>query len=307
MNDFTELQIEIENNCLLNCKHCSSVSLKTYPKRGYSINMVEKLIARFKGKLLINLTGGEPQLFNKFNDLLVRLKTCKSDLELGIFTSGITKTKNKISPITLKEAICQKQSGLDSCYISIYDRDPNKHDFITNIRNSLNYSEESIINYIDAGVIVKIHLVLLKNNIESLDDIIRHLDELGVTEVRLLKLSKKGNAEHFWEEIQTPTIQLRMLLKTLHSKNTNNKMQLSIAGFPDIMPCRPFDGAYRCQAGINLFYITYSGNIYPCACVRSDKKYKIGHISELSKINYFIENTNHVFYNDCINTKKIQN
>ncbi|MBW9159711.1 4Fe-4S cluster-binding domain-containing protein [Clostridium tagluense] len=59
---FTEIYFEIENKCLLSCKHCSSSSLKDSKQQSYKLEDIKSFINVLDDQLHVYLTGGEPLL-----------------------------------------------------------------------------------------------------------------------------------------------------------------------------------------------------------------------------------------------------
>lgn len=299
-----ELHFEIENNCFLNCMHCSSIGIKNKKKLGYNINQINSLIRLFEEELTIYLTGGEPLLNRNLKSIIKSIKQEKPDSKLGLFTSGIICRENAEYSISLKEANEYKEIGLSSCYISIYSNDYRIHDFITNTIDSLKYTEESIRNLLMAGIEVKIHLVINKYNINNLEQVIRNLIEKGVSEIRILKIVKHGMALNNWEAIGVSEMQQVEAISNIYKNRYNYPIKITFAGFPEMIACRPFESAIKCQGGTNLLYITFDGFIFPCACTRSKEKFKIGSINELGSIENYLKAINKNFNKHCLNKLK---
>jgi MoaA/NifB/PqqE/SkfB family radical SAM enzyme len=155
---------------------------------------------------------------------------------------------------------------------------------------------------IDAGIDVKINLVLNKYNYLELDEIIKRICGLGVKEIRLLRLVCGGRAKENWDDIGVTYRQQNEQIARILDKLDEYHFKITIAGFPEKYPCRPFDAARKCQAGLNILYITYQGNLFPCACVKNNQKHLIGHISNDKEIKTFLEKTRKIkCHNHCLN------
>jgi len=298
MKNFFEIYFEIEKNCSLNCKHCSSYSLRMHQKLNYTLEDAIALISLLDTSTYIYLTGGEPLINKNLYNIIKSLKKHKSSLNVGLLTSGVVTSNNILSSISIEEANKLKLAGLNNVYISIYHYKPELHDYITNQDMSFEYTKNSIANFKKVGVEVKIHLVLTKQNINSLEEIITFLANLRVSEVRLLRLVHNGSALLNWSEIGIP---YKMQNKAIHyffNKRNELPIKITISGFPDLMACRPFNNACRCQAGTNVLYVTLEGEVYPCACTKDCSRFRIGHISEINKISKYICD-NKIEYNVC--------
>lgn len=141
-----------------------------------------------------------------------------------------------------------------------------------------------------------------KFNDENLDDTIRYIEQIGVKEIRILRLVKNGSAIENWYEIGVSyTIQNNAIYEIINKIDTY-KTRVTVSGFPEYHPCRPSNHSYKCQAGTNLLYITYQGEVYPCACTKNQKSFMIGKINENEKIQQYIKEMARIDYHlRCLN------
>lgn len=281
---FRELHFEIQNSCLLNCKHCSSKQVWSGDNCQYGIDEIKQLVSILDDPIHIYFTGGEPLIDKSISDYIEELKKYRKSLDIGVFTCGIVNEKGIMKSISKEQAYHYKSIGLSNCYISIYDMDEKNHSIITNLERSLDYTLDTIKNFVSEDIDVKVHLVLNKYNIERIEDILLKLESLKVAEVRILRLVNIGSATDNWEQIGVDYDYQSKIIKEIINNIDKYNMKITISGFPNEMPCRPFDGAYRCQGGTNVLYIDINGNVYPCACTKSNEKFKIAHISEIELI-----------------------
>jgi MoaA/NifB/PqqE/SkfB family radical SAM enzyme len=290
LDKFYELQVEIENKCFMDCKHCSSHEMRQLGERDFSVNDLIKVLKLLNTRTHVYLTGGDPILNNNILSIGKKTNQMINNINIGLFSSGIINVSDNLQPISCDYARLMKDAGIDDIYLSLYHIDKQIHDYITNMTESFKYTMETIHNLIEVGIEVKIHLVINKFNINKLDDIIRSISKLGVKEIRLLRLVQNGNATHNWNEIGISyKKQNNAIINIINNLDSYNN-KITVSGFPEITPCRPFENSIKCQAGTNLLYITYEGKIYPCACTKNQSEHLIGHISELDKIRKYIKN-----------------
>ena len=129
MNDhFVELQIEIEDDCLLNCIHCSSYELCKHGKRNYTINDLIDFISVIKGDILIHFTGGDPLLCKDLTEICRKILVLNPNIKIALYTTG---NCYGLTPISIDMAKDMKQSGIVECYFSIYSEIPEEHDLWT--------------------------------------------------------------------------------------------------------------------------------------------------------------------------------
>lgn len=301
-----EVQVEIENKCLMNCRHCSSYEMRQLGKRGFSEEDLIKFLNLFSRSVHIYLTGGEPLFDINTLSIIKNIKQFVPNVIIGLFSCGIINSSSGIQSVSLSLAKLLKDIGLFDCYLSLYHIEESIHDFITNMPSSYNYTTETIRNLVNVGIETKIHLIVNKYNVENLELIIHRISQMGVKEIRILRLVQSGSAIRNWADLGVPyEKQNEAILRIIHKINDFNT-KITVSGFPEYYPCRSFENSVKCQAGTNLLYITYQGEICPCACTKNQRKYLIGHISELDKINKFLkDNEKRDFNEHCLNRIKL--
>ena len=302
MDKFYEIQFEIETACLLNCVHCSSASSRLLSRRPFSNSDILKMLELFYGKTRVILTGGEPLLYNHFFELCKQISLKSPLSKIGIYTTG---NIANMRPIDESMARLLKESKVDECYFSIYSISPETHDKWTQKAGSFSNTIESIASLKKVGISPKAHLVLTRENINYLQKIINFCESIGMDEVRILKLAPAGNAQTNWEKISISQSLQDNVIKEVVSHRNKYKIPITLAGYPQIMPCRNFPGSKGCQAGTNLLYVDSYGDIYPCACAKSNpKRFKICNIVEIDKLkDYLYDASNTEFREQCLNSE----
>lgn len=297
---FYELQFELETNCLLDCVHCSSAAMRMAGVRNYSNQNILDMLSVFQGPLHVYFTGGEPMLYEQLLMLCKQSVMLKSDLEIGLYTSG---NMLGMLPITEYQAKELRQVGVVDCYLSVYSDVEEEHDRWTRRRGSFHNMVQSVENLLSAGIIAKSHLVLTRGNYNKLDDVINFCQQVGFTEVRILKLTPTGSAQTYWNEIGLSMEQQNRLIKELIQQQRKDSVKLTFSGYPQLHACRPFKDGKRCQAGTNLLYVNAEGDIYPCACTKRDPdQFKICHITNIEKLREYISHMNFFECNErCFN------
>ncbi|MDE6530234.1 MAG: radical SAM protein, partial [Lachnospiraceae bacterium] len=167
-----EIHFEIENGCLLKCRHCSSFATDQGKRMNYTTREMIAFLQIFSEKKYIFLTGGEPLLHNKFDEILFFLKKELSNVFVGAFTTGIVARQGKLCGISEKRAHNLAALGLEMCYFSIYSTQAKKHDWMTENVGSFELTLESIKRLREQNVEVKINLVITKKNQDEIGDII---------------------------------------------------------------------------------------------------------------------------------------
>lgn len=272
-----EIHFEIENKCLLACRHCSSGASLEGIEFDYPIKQMNDFLSAISGEKLVFFTGGEPLLNRNFEELLLSINKV-DDTSIGIFTSGVVDVNGKMQAVSKVQAERLARFGLKICYFSIYSHDSKIHDQMTQTQGSYSISRESIENLWDAGIEIRFNTVVTKINKECIEKIIQLACSWGAAEVRLLKLIEHGRACFCWNEIGIDENEYRNVVKDIINKK--HAIRITASGVTDIIACRPVENAAACQAGSRLLYVTYSGNIYPCASVKNNDSFCIGNIRD---------------------------
>lgn len=294
-----EIQIEIENQCYLDCLHCSSLSMRNSTINKLSNNELLQFIKLFNSPLHVYFSGGEPLASAEIKTLIRIIKNDSPKSKVGIFTCGVLQG---INPIDVSYAKELKVAGLDDCYVSLYHCDFEKHDLITNSDGSYDATIKSIQTLLSQQIDVKIHLVITHYNYQELDRVIDTILKLGVSQVRLLRLVKMGAADINWESIGVPYEKQNAAIMEMISNIEKYHGKLTVSGFPTNIPCRPATNAVKCQAGTNLLYITSSKQVFPCACTKSKSSFLIGYINEIDKLKLYLDRQcEHLCNDECLN------
>lgn len=271
-----EIHVEISSRCLLNCKHCSSYNILHENGESFSLDNLEDFLKLFSKNAHVYITGGEPLLSDRIQDVLAICKEC--GLSLGLFT-----TFNVNKP--LKELMYGlKKQGVADFYTSLYSAESAAHDEITRVKGSWDITVKSIYYAREVGISPKINFVLMRYNIENILESIFKLDKFGVDEIRVLKLVNHGEATRNWESLGVSALEQYSAVRQILFHRKEFKTRLTFSGFPLLEPCRPFESTYDCGAGKTLLYIDHSGDIYPCASMKNNRNFILGNIKNSSEL-----------------------
>lgn len=273
-----EIHFEIENKCLLKCRHCSSYASSQGLEMNYSVENMVSFLNNIEGKKEVFLTGGEPLLYPNFDILLEQLNIKVENIVLGMFSTGIKENNAHIEPISEFYAKRLAQLGLKICYVSIYSFRKEEHDWMTDHAGSFDLTRLSIKNLRKAGIEVRFNTVITAKNNHQIFELIKLAEEWDVAEVRLLKLIRHGRAETCWDTLGIKETQYRQIISSILSRN--NPVRITVSGAVDITPCKVYCKENVCPAGKQLWYITYQGDVYPCASAKNNPDYKIGNVKE---------------------------
>lgn len=291
-----ELQVEIEPRCALNCVHCSSLEMRQLGNRLYSDNDLVEFLKLFDSATYIYFTGGEPINYSNLPVLCSQIRNETNDMKMGLYSTGNHSEINYMDENLAKKL---KDSGIDDCYFSIYSNEEKEHDDWTGVRGSFVNTIYSINSTKKVGIVSKAHIVLTRANCNKINSVIEFSQSLGIRDIRILRLTSCGAAKDNWDTIGIPIDEQNSVIEDLIRNKHRYGVNLSFAGYPTLSPCRPFNGAKGCEAGIKLLYIDIYGDVYPCACVKG--KGKICNIKEHNKVLEYIKFQKSCYRTQCLN------
>lgn len=274
-----EIHFEIENKCLLRCKHCSSYASEYGKQLKYTPEQMIDFLNSIAGKKSVYLTGGEPMLYPEILSLLEKIQQHVEDVTLGMFTTGTVEEQGVIRSISKEWAEKLRKAGLSICYLSLYSIEEKQHDWMTGINGSFKILKNNIQALQVAGIRIRLNVVVTRFNYKNIPEIIQLAKQWKVSEVRLLKLICHGRAAKCWEKIGISEKEYYMSVSTILEQKWDG-ISITASGMENVVPCRDYCKVGECPAGKKLWYITFEGNVYPCASVKNNENYRIGNISE---------------------------
>lgn len=290
-----EIHFEINHECPLCCRHCSSFATDVKDKMRYTIRDMKNFLMLFPQEKHVFLTGGEPLLYDSLDCVLSSLTDALPSVFLGLFTTGIISNQNEYYAVQPAQVQRLAFHGLKMCYFSLYAPSAQIHDWMTKVPGSFNLTIESIRAMRNQGIEAKINLVVHRRNRDKLRQIIALASRLGCSEVRLLKLVCHGRATQCWKDIGLSDQEYQTCVMDI--LNAGSDIKITASSCIELLPCRPFDDSQGCQAGSKLAYVTIDGDVYPCASVRNCPRYKIGNIKEIESVKTYFgcqKRTNYV-------------
>jgi molybdenum cofactor biosynthesis enzyme MoaA len=162
-----ELTIELNQECSLECKHCSSIA----KNKAISLDYIKTILSGFKIDEVkierIILSGGEPILHSEFKSIVDYLA---KDYLVSLYTSGV---------ISLSESIIVK---LHQIYVSIYGWEA-FHNSITQKTDSF---RQSLYFLVSTGIHMKM-------NRKTKQDVLINSPVFGKKTVELISVAKTGD------------------------------------------------------------------------------------------------------------------
>lgn len=252
-----ELIWEITNECLNNCRHCSSMLCDSEGMHRFDVRNIEVGVKTFftYGFNHVILSGGEPGLHPELDRVIDSITSIGS--EVSMYTSGVY-NHDFFTPARLRAI-----KKLRTVFISVYSSDSLTHDDLTENKGSFLKTIHSLDRFVAEGVNVEVNIVPMSQNQDDLITTATFLHDRGVSKVNFLKLVRQGNAEINWDLIRPDHDKLNDHLNCL--RNDKNAR----VGTP--FGKQKTSGQF-CGAGYKKICITYDGYILPCEVFKQDRK-----------------------------------
>ncbi|RJR30445.1 MAG: radical SAM protein [Desulfobacteraceae bacterium] len=278
-----EMCLEVTNSCTMECKHCSSSSIKVgkgIPNH-MPITVVNRIVQEFadSGGKILQISGGEPLVYPYLRELCKHARDLR--LEVRLYTSGIRCDDGMHLKEIVKSQIEDLRSqGVERIVFNLEGSTPTTHERVTGVKGSHQLVLNGIRNAKKAGMWTGVHFVPMKPNAREFPSVIQLCDSLGVDEVAILRFVPQGRGKENQSYLELAPKEFNMFLKSiLHLKNEYPEMNIR-AGCPmDFLSfydhrIKP----HHCKAGLSTCVISPQGDVLPCPGFKNSSVFRAGNI-----------------------------
>lgn len=257
----TEVHLTVTRRCDVGCKGCytdSSARGADLPT-AYWLGMVDKLAAM--GVFHLAMGGGESTLRDDLFDIAAHARA--RGMVPNLTTNGIGLTPALARACAVFGQINVSLDGVGPVYRAVRG-----FDGFAGADRGLRLLRE-------AGLTPGINCVVTRQNIDSLEDVVRYADALGLSEVEFLRFKPTGRGRRVYAESAPAPEQhrafLRRLERWMQSYRTPLKIDCSFVPFlcdldPDPALLERF-GVHGCEAGNVLAAVQPEGTYSACSFV----------------------------------------
>ena len=259
----TIAQWDINNECNLNCKHCR-VSEKNDNEK-LSLREAKNLLAEFwyNGITMLNLSGGEPFLRS---DIFEILDYAKKFEDIVITTNGTL----------LNDEKCKKLASYENIKLSIsLDGLEETHDKFRRTKGAFKKVIDILPILNKYNIKYAIKYTLSKETAKDANELLKLVANLGATEFNVRRVIVAGNAS---KDMVLANEEYKKIIKDLiqNCRRLNVKFR---TGDPLLIPIfsevwgidiknDDLSKIYAgCQAGDEIIYIDYKGNVGACSYI----------------------------------------
>lgn len=265
----------ITQRCNLKCKHCYSESVEQPAPDELStkeaLQLVDSLAQWGIGLLIID--GGEPLCRD---DLLQVVKhACEKGIRTTIGSNGTL--------IDDKMAQKLRDAGVMAVAISLDGADAETHDSFRGENGAFEQTLKGIEACRNAGLPFQLNIVVRKNNLSQVNDMLRMSVDLGANAVEVFDLVLAGRAKDECQRMELSPTERKLVMEQLASAQQDYPLVIRVPGCPmyplilqekNIKPKHfPAEVLFRipyygrgCAAGMPMGYVMIrcNGEVNPC-------------------------------------------
>lgn len=236
LNIPTQAILELTYRCNLHCVHCYvDISEPDELTTDEWKNVIDQL--KSAGVISLLLTGGEILLREDFLDILSYARHCKFFISLStngtLINSDMARDIAELKPFAIS--------------ISLYGASAMTHEAVTNVSGSFEKTLAGIRALVDCGIKPLIQTVVMKSNINELEQINQLVTSLG--------------AEINIDTVISPT---KTGAESPFQFETTYDELVNCGWLPEKFHKLPDDGHGLCKAGKSMISVAPNGDVFPC-------------------------------------------
>ena len=274
-----EIWIHVTNRCNLRCIHCH-LSSGLPLEAEMTTEEIHRVVCEAEelGAKTIHISGGEP-LIRK--DILTILENISQHTSSVILLTNGTLITDEIAK-KLKDYAVAVQVSLDGAREETNDLIRGKDAYKKTI--------SGLQNLVKAGVLSRIAMTLIRQNIDEMDDMVQLVKKLGLSHLHFPLLQIKGRAKENQSSVELQQEDVVKILKKMQEIPEKENIEVSAADAlrKEVEIRAKHD---TCGAGITTISVAADGNVYPCAglhveefCAGSIREQKLKDIWKTSKV-----------------------
>lgn len=252
------IQWHITNRCNLRCNHCYQDNYMDEPTLERLIdnyNAMERFLVKENYYADIALTGGEPCISENLEPLLKYLNTRERVKKLMILTNGTL--------LTSAQADFLKKFNVDLVQVSLDGGNASVHEAIRGT-NTFERALGGIRILKEAGIDVQIQMVVHKNNVESVENLIQVCNEYAVDRLLVTRLVLEGKAGENMTGLLLSLEEYKSLLYMLDAYSNEKRNKVKILKSRCLWRLVDEEYGALCPVGINSIAVLPNGDVLPC-------------------------------------------
>jgi len=265
-----EITVEITQQCLQKCVHCSSVATSESQQAltKDEIIRIAQDFAHLGGKTM-EISGGEPLLYDEVFDIIPIIKSL--GLKVNIFTCGEITKSDDFESIMKEKVKAIKHQKVDKIVFSIHGANAQTHDDIARTKSSFSHAVRFIRELTNERLHIGIHFVPMSPNFEEFKDLVEFAARLGVEEISVLRFVPQGRGEENKESLMLNKEAVAQLIELLTEAEKRKDIRIKIGSHLDFTFLLDGGPPKKCMAGIRKCLVESNGDVIPCAVFKGMK------------------------------------
>jgi radical SAM protein with 4Fe4S-binding SPASM domain len=267
----TYFGVEVTKRCNLRCPHCFTNSTgKAHP--GRTAEELRRLIDDLVdvGATHIAFSGGEPLLRKDLEEVM------RHGRERGIKGFSLVTNGFLASPQRVKSL---REAGLGGVQVSVDGVDAQDHCEVRRCSPVAFYRALGAIRlFREAGMVVDVATIISPTNVDRAPEMVLLCEALGVRSLRYCSFVPTGRAVDagIARRFACSPARLDSFLEFLRMVKREQKVSVGVLIDHGIGPWQE-SGAFRCDSGEAVCYISSEGDLYPCPGLIYDP-FKVGNV-----------------------------
>ena len=259
------IEFELTKSCNFRCPFCYNTWKYTSDKPSRISHLPKDAIKRALlqckelGLFKVRYSGGEPTLYPYLSEIIEYAS------ELNFFQSIFTNAYN----LNDETIAFWKAHKVNEVLISLHGL-KEQHESITKVSGSFESTCNNIMKLVNCGIHVIVEMTLVSSNLGEIDDVLIKVNELGVSEFRIMKYVPNG-VKDLDEQLSVSDEQFEKAIQSVYTNSLVINNIINVA-----FPCsqkfcsngevRADNSSilYNCRAGINWLAVSYEGNVKIC-------------------------------------------
>jgi radical SAM protein with 4Fe4S-binding SPASM domain len=239
-----------------------------------SVEQIKKILRQAKSMGLekIGLTGGEPFLNRRKLKALANFAVNEMKIPIHIHSNGTEISKQDAKWIKSIDA---------EITIPLYGNTASIHNSITKKKRSFSRTCLGLNHLIEAKANVCVYVVPMKQNLQSIEPLIRSIYAKGVRRVRILALSPTGRAKTQFAKIELNETEKRHLnweLIKIRKELIDLDLRVGFCTSQNFKGLKIMDEHEQCSAAENRVHIDTFGNVFPCTASSGGVLFSAGNL-----------------------------
>ena len=248
-----QVNIEPTTRCNLDCNVCKRKSLKLKDE-DLSFDVFKKIISRLEGVKEISFGGfGEPLMNPKIFDMVRYAK--EKGFILTTTTNGYLINPKNFDKVLVFDNLRISIESINSSKDSVQDGHPFSESLLDNIKELIKYRNKN-----NVKCKIFFNTIIHEGNYDSIADVVRYAQKIGVDCVELIHLDTKDNNAYKF----VPKKKEISLYKKIKKRDFGIEVTSRYDRYIGLRKIG-FRFNTKCPMSFDLLHIRMNGNVTPCA------------------------------------------